>query len=113
MPILVLTLMSRLSTLPKSRQSIFQSGSEQYTSDVNAICPPNLRECVIAMEDCCEEVRSRESLNIPLIDLIQAHEAQQLLRNGTFDLPRMTKVLESQRVTFPTRFPLRYILTSY
>lgn len=34
------------------------------------------------MEDCCEE----------------AHEAQQLLRNGTFDLPRMQKVLESQRV---------------
>lgn len=29
---------------------------------------------------------------------IQAFEAQQLLRNGTFDLPRMSKVLESQRV---------------
>jgi len=28
----------------------------------------------------------------------QAHEAQQLLRNGTFDLPRMSKVLENQRV---------------
>ena len=48
--------MSRLSTVPKSRQSIFQSGSEQYTSDANATCPPNLRECVLAMEDCCEEV---------------------------------------------------------
>ncbi|KAH0835766.1 hypothetical protein J3R83DRAFT_9604 [Lanmaoa asiatica] len=34
------------------------------------------------MEDCCEE----------------AHEAQQLLRNGTFDLPRMSKVLENQKV---------------
>ncbi|KAG6856044.1 hypothetical protein H0H87_008148 [Tephrocybe sp. NHM501043] len=28
----------------------------------------------------------------------QAYEAQQLLRNGTLDLPRMTKILESQRV---------------
>lgn len=36
----------------------------------------------MAMEDCCEE----------------AYAAQQLLRNGTFDLPRMQKVLESQRV---------------
>ncbi|KAF7965396.1 hypothetical protein HWV62_43718 [Athelia sp. TMB] len=36
----------------------------------------------MALEDCCEE----------------AHEAQQLLRNGTFDLPRMTKVLTSQKV---------------
>jgi len=36
----------------------------------------------MALEDCCEE----------------AHEAQQLLRNGTFDLPRMAKVLTSQKV---------------
>jgi len=34
------------------------------------------------MEDCCEE----------------AHEAQQILRNGTSDLPRLTTVLNSQRV---------------
>jgi len=34
------------------------------------------------MEDCCEE----------------AHEAHMLLRTGTKDLPRMKKVLESQRV---------------
>jgi hypothetical protein len=30
--------------------------------------------------------------------LLEAFEAQQLLRNGTYDLPRMKKVLESQRV---------------
>ncbi|KIM76427.1 hypothetical protein PILCRDRAFT_826434 [Piloderma croceum F 1598] len=74
--------MSRLSTLPRGRDSVFAGGSEQYRGDTNAVCPPNLRECVLAMEDCCEE----------------AHEAQQLLRNGTFDLPRITKVLDSQRV---------------
>ncbi|KAL4076360.1 Spc19-domain-containing protein [Scleroderma yunnanense] len=74
--------MSRLSTLPRPRDSVFAGGVDLYRSDANAVCPPNLRECVLAMEDCCEE----------------AYEAQQLLRNGTFDLPRMQKVLESQRV---------------
>ncbi|KAI0268163.1 Spc19-domain-containing protein [Gloeopeniophorella convolvens] len=34
------------------------------------------------MEDCCEE----------------AYEAQQILRNGTYDLPRMARVLDNQRV---------------
>ncbi|KAG1768404.1 Spc19-domain-containing protein [Suillus occidentalis] len=74
--------MSRLSTLPRPRESLFTGGLDPYRGDVNVVCPPNLRECVLAMEDCCEE----------------AHEAQQLLRNGTFDLPRMRKVLENQRV---------------
>ncbi|PIL37414.1 hypothetical protein GSI_01108 [Ganoderma sinense ZZ0214-1] len=36
----------------------------------------------MAMEDCCDE----------------AHEAQELIRQGTYDLPRMTKVLDSERV---------------
>ncbi|KIJ20516.1 hypothetical protein PAXINDRAFT_67184 [Paxillus involutus ATCC 200175] len=74
--------MSRLSTLPRPRESVFSGGHDLYRGDANAVCPPNLCECVLAMEDCCEE----------------AHEAQQLLRNGTFDLPRMSKVLESQKV---------------
>ncbi|KAG1891197.1 Spc19-domain-containing protein [Suillus subluteus] len=74
--------MSRLSMLPRPRESVFTGGLDPYRGDVNVVCPPNLRECVLAMEDCCEE----------------AYEAQQLLRNGTFDLPRMRKVLESQRV---------------
>jgi hypothetical protein len=30
--------------------------------------------------------------------IFQAREAQQLLRSGTKDLPRMTKILESERV---------------
>ncbi|KAF5388373.1 hypothetical protein D9615_000747 [Tricholomella constricta] len=75
--------MSRLSRVNlKGRESVFTGGPELYRGDIQAICPPNLEECVMAMEDCCEE----------------AYEAQQLLRNGTHDLPRMTKILESQRV---------------
>ncbi|KAI6040444.1 Spc19-domain-containing protein [Pisolithus marmoratus] len=72
---------SRSSTLSRPRESIFTGGLD-IRNDANAVCPPNVRECVFAMEDCCEE----------------AYEAQQLLRNGTFDLPRMNKVLDSQRV---------------
>jgi DASH complex subunit SPC19 len=57
MPWRVLTItMSRLSTLPRPRESVFASGIDSYRGDSNAVCPPNLRECVLAMEDCCEEV---------------------------------------------------------
>jgi hypothetical protein len=49
--------MSRLSRPNlKGRESIFAGGTEQYRGDIQAICPPNLEECVAAMEDCCEEV---------------------------------------------------------
>jgi len=48
--------MSRLSMLPRPRESVFTGGFDPYRGDVNAVCPPNLRECVLAMEDCCEEV---------------------------------------------------------
>ncbi|EKM79992.1 hypothetical protein AGABI1DRAFT_127674 [Agaricus bisporus var. burnettii JB137-S8] len=75
--------MSRLSKANlRARESIFASGPNFYRSETLALCPPDLEECVAAMEDCCEE----------------AHEAQQLLRSGTQDLPRMTKVLENERV---------------
>ncbi|KAI0677255.1 DASH complex subunit Spc19 [Trametes maxima] len=36
----------------------------------------------MAMEDCCDE----------------AYEAQELIRQGTYDLPRISKVLDSDRV---------------
>jgi len=61
---------------------VFAGGLEQYKGDVYSVCPPSLEECVMAMEDCCEE----------------AYEAQKLLRAGTKDLQRMKRVLESQRV---------------
>ncbi|KAF8197481.1 hypothetical protein BJ912DRAFT_1055886 [Pholiota molesta] len=62
--------MSRLSRANlNSRESIFAGGPEQYLGDIQARCPPDLEECVMAMEDCCEE----------------ACEAQVLLRNGTKD----------------------------
>ena len=49
--------MSRLSRANvKARESIFTSGLEQYIGDTQARCPPDLEECVLAMEDCCEEV---------------------------------------------------------
>jgi len=49
--------MSRLSRANlKARESIFAGGPEQYIGDIQARCPPDLEECVMAMEDCCEEV---------------------------------------------------------
>ena len=49
--------MSRLSRANvKARESIFTSGPEQYIGDAQARCPPDLEECVLAMEDCCDEV---------------------------------------------------------
>jgi len=75
--------MSRLSRANvKARESIFTGGPEQYIGDTLARCPPDLEECVLAMEDCCEE----------------AYEAQVLLRAGTQDLPRMSKILENEPV---------------
>ncbi|KAL0950092.1 hypothetical protein HGRIS_010093 [Hohenbuehelia grisea] len=74
---------SRLSRAHlKARESVFAGGPDLYRGENQAICPPNLAECVAAMEDCCEE----------------AYEAQKFLRHGTQDFPRMNKVLESQRV---------------
>ncbi|PFH50152.1 hypothetical protein AMATHDRAFT_145840 [Amanita thiersii Skay4041] len=75
--------MSRVSRANfKSRESVFGADPELYRGEIQATCSPYLAECVATLEDCCEE----------------AHEAQQLLRNGTKDLPRMSKVLRNQRV---------------
>ncbi|KAH9965837.1 Spc19-domain-containing protein [Russula dissimulans] len=73
---------SRLSARPRVRDSIFPGGSEWHQTDPRSSFSPDLLESVLAMEDCCEE----------------AHEAQEILRNGTFDLPRLTTVLNNQRV---------------
>lgn len=102
--------MPRLSALPRPRESVFTGSHEFYRGDANAVCPPNLRECVLAMEDCCEEVTPISwSIGVGPHDK-QAYEAQQLLRNGTFDLPRMTKVLQNQKVCFMS--PLYHRLTA-
>ncbi|KZT22284.1 hypothetical protein NEOLEDRAFT_1138189 [Neolentinus lepideus HHB14362 ss-1] len=74
--------MSRFSMRPRPRDSVFAGGPDVYRGDRDAICSPNLFDCVSAMESCCE----------------QAADSQQLLRNGTCDLPRMNKVLDSQKV---------------
>ncbi|KAH8834550.1 Spc19-domain-containing protein [Flagelloscypha sp. PMI_526] len=75
--------MSRMSKVGlKARESVFAGGPELYRGDNQAICPPDLAECVAALEDCSEE----------------AHHAQMCLRSGTQDYPRMERILESQRV---------------
>jgi hypothetical protein len=49
--------MSRLSRVNvKARESVFAIGPEHYIGDTQARCPPDLQDCVTAMEDCCEEV---------------------------------------------------------
>jgi hypothetical protein len=49
--------MSRLSRANlQARESIFASGPEHYIGEIQARCPPDLEECVLAIEDCCEEV---------------------------------------------------------
>lgn len=49
--------MSRLSKAHlKARESIFAAGPGLCRSETLALCPPDLQECVAAMEDCCEEV---------------------------------------------------------
>ncbi|KAF9058945.1 hypothetical protein BDP27DRAFT_1239757 [Rhodocollybia butyracea] len=80
--------MSRLSRATLSsrgpRDSVFTRGTvDVYRREIHSYkCPVNLEECVASLEDCCEE----------------ACETQCLLRNGTRDLPRMTKVLQNQLV---------------
>ncbi|KAH8988477.1 hypothetical protein EDB92DRAFT_2009894 [Lactarius akahatsu] len=96
---------SRLSARPRARESIFPGGSELHREGSQPSFSPDLLESVRAMEDCCEEASKEigSTIIIPppwtyLPLLLQAHEAQQLLRNGTFDLPRMAHVLDNQRV---------------
>ena len=92
--------MSRLSRANvKARESIFTSGPEQYIGDTLARCPPDLEECVLAMEDCCEEVLLLLLLVSFKSEIVsQAYEAQVLLRTGTQDLPRMSKILGNEPV---------------
>ncbi|KAH9977688.1 hypothetical protein BGW80DRAFT_1435431 [Lactifluus volemus] len=64
---------SRLSVRPRARESLFPGGSEWHCADPQSSFSPDLLESVLALEDCCEEERH-------------------------FDLPRMTRVLNNQRV---------------
>lgn len=64
------------------RESVFAGGPELYRADHQSTCSSSLLECVQTFDDVCAE----------------AHDAQQLLRNGTFDLPRMNNILQNQRV---------------
>lgn len=72
--------MSRPSRLP--RESVFAGSSQANRADDYAQCSPSLLECVQNLKDVNAELG----------------DGQQLLRNGTFDLKRMSHVLGSQRV---------------
>ncbi|PCH40982.1 hypothetical protein WOLCODRAFT_99643 [Wolfiporia cocos MD-104 SS10] len=75
--------LSRLSMHPRHpRESVFVGNPDLYRGDSHAVCSPYLRECVEAMEDCCDEARA----------------VQEIIREGTYDLPRMARVLENERV---------------
>ncbi|KAK7696243.1 hypothetical protein QCA50_000896 [Cerrena zonata] len=76
--------LSRQSLHPRyaPRESVFAGHPDHYRGDNYAVCSPFLRDCVQAMEDCCDE----------------AYETQEIVRLGTYDLPRMSRVLESERV---------------
>ncbi|KAI0776157.1 Spc19-domain-containing protein [Trametes elegans] len=98
---------SRLSLHPRlgPRDSVFPGNPDLFrTVDTNATCSPYLQECVMAMEDCCDEVRRVSYVGVcgcvctVSSHRAQAYEAQELLRQGTYDLPRISKVLESDRV---------------
>jgi hypothetical protein len=43
----------------------------------------------------------------------QAYEAQHILRNGTFDLPRITHVLDNQRVWEPQPQSVLFLLKDF
>lgn len=56
-----------MSVHPRSRESIFAGSADLYRGDAAAVCSPNLRECVLAMEDCAEEVR--QYLGLFMVDI--------------------------------------------
>ncbi|KAL5508175.1 hypothetical protein ACEPAH_5794 [Sanghuangporus vaninii] len=63
------------------RESVF-TGANHTRRDSGAICSPSVFDCVANLTDVCHET----------------FDTQQLLRSGTYDLKRMSRVLESQRV---------------
>lgn len=48
---------SRLSMHPRGRESIFASDPYRGDEPSGFAFSESLRECVLSMEDCCEEVR--------------------------------------------------------
>lgn len=92
---------SRLSLYPRygPRESVFAGNPDIYRGDSNVVCSQFLKECVSSMEDCCTQARIHPPVEKALPDICyQAYEAQEILRQGTYDLPRVSKVLESERV---------------
>lgn len=68
--------------MSRPRDSVFNGGSDTYRADSRVVCSQDLLDCVRTLDDIC----------------IETYDSQQLLRNGTFDLPRMSNILCSQRI---------------
>ena len=73
--------MSRQSRLP--RESIFTGAPDVHRTESFTMFSASLLDCVQLCNDICAETT----------------DAQQLLRNGTFDLPRMKRILDNQRAS--------------
>ena len=56
----------------KARESVFGAGSEAYRGEIQATCPASLSECVMALEDCCEEARKPMSRLIKRLEPVEA-----------------------------------------
>ncbi|KAF8165771.1 hypothetical protein B0H34DRAFT_671538 [Crassisporium funariophilum] len=93
--------MSRLSRANlKARESIFASGPEQYIGDTQARCPPDLEECVMAMEDCCEEAtiyrRMRRKFCSDMVFLLVNEDTVKRYKSALADEiePAITELIE-------------------
>lgn len=83
----------------RARESVFPGGIEQHNISVAVTCPPRLIDCVREMENVVDEVWPFIGSAVSTDrNSRQMYEAQELLRNGTFDLPRMNKILQPQKV---------------
>ncbi|KAJ7072607.1 hypothetical protein C8F01DRAFT_1045321 [Mycena amicta] len=92
--------MSRLSRANvKGRESIFAGGgSELYRGELQAICPPSLEECVLIMEDCCEQVHNPTTRHRCVLQPTpRLMKPKHLCTLDAKDLPRMNKILKLER----------------
>lgn len=80
--------MSRLSRANiKARESIFTTGPNLYRTEALTVCPPDLEECVAAMEDCCEEVHSNPAI---LHRTCLTRRFRHMKHNNSLEMARVT-----------------------
>ncbi|KAJ8507066.1 hypothetical protein ONZ45_g10522 [Pleurotus djamor] len=70
----MLSRQSRQSKVPfKARESIFAGNPDIYRGDIHSSCPAALAECVMALEDCCEEAYEAQKIVFLLVDERTVH----------------------------------------